>query len=171
MRPIGVGEVCRRIVGKAILEVVKADVRRARGTTQLCAGQEGGCEAAVHAARLMFSDENCEGVLLSDATNAFNSLNRRVALHNIAILCPSLFTVLSNTYGGHSKLFVDGEIIYFREGTTRGDPLAMVFYALATVPLANACRVETMQGEIWFADDSTGASRLLSLRTWWENLN
>ena len=97
VRPIVVGEVCRRIVGKAILEVVKADVRRATGTTQLCAGQEGGCEAAVHATRLMFSDEDCEGVLLIDATNAFNSLNRRVALHNTALLCPSLFTVLSNS--------------------------------------------------------------------------
>ena len=55
VRPIVVGEVCR-IVGKAILEVVKSDVRRVTGPTLLCAGQEGGCEAAVHATRMLFSD-------------------------------------------------------------------------------------------------------------------
>ena len=171
IRPIGVGEVCRRIVGKAILEIVRFDVRRVTGTIQLCAGQEGGCEAAVHATRMFFSSEECEGVLLVDASNAFNSLNRKVALHNVAILCPSLATVLSNTYGGQPELFVDGETIYSREGTTQGDPLAMVFYALATIPFVNKCKVESMRGEVWFADDATGAGRLSPLRTWWDKLN
>ena len=127
-----------------------------------------GCEAAVHATRMLFSDEECEGVLLIDATNAFNSLNRKVALHNVAILCPSLATVLNNTYGGHQKLFVDGETIDSCEGTIQGDPLAMVFYALATIPLTKACKVESLRGEVWFADDATGAGRLLFLRTWWD---
>ena len=114
---------------------------------------------------MLFSDEECEGVLLIDASNAFNSLNNKVTLHNIAILCPSLATVLSNTYRGHSKLFVNGETINSREGTTQGDPLDMVFYALAIIPLTNACKVESMQGEVWLADDATGAGRLFSLRT------
>ena len=171
VRPIGIGEVCRRIIGKAILEVVQPDIRNVVGTVQLCVGQEGGCEAAVHATRLLLSDNECEGVLLVDASNAFNSLNRQVALRNVAMLCPSLATVLFNTYGGHSQLFVDGETIYSCEGTTQGDPLAMVFYALATIPLSRACKVDTMHGDIWFADDATGAGPLLALRSWWDKLN
>ena len=49
MRPIGVGKVTRRIIAKAILKIVGGDVEEAAGPLQLCAGQDGGCEVAVHA--------------------------------------------------------------------------------------------------------------------------
>ena len=48
----------------------------AAGSLQLCAGQDAGCEAAVHAMREIYDDEATEGILLVDASNAFNSLNR-----------------------------------------------------------------------------------------------
>ena len=51
-----------------------------------------------------FGDTNAEGVLLVDASNAFNRLNRRVALHNVSIICPSLATALINTYRGDACL-------------------------------------------------------------------
>ena len=38
---------------------------------QVCSGQQGGCEAAIHAIRHVFSEPNTEAVLLVDATNAF----------------------------------------------------------------------------------------------------
>ena len=56
VRPIGVGEAARRIIGKAILKVIKPDVLRVTGNLQLCAGQEAGAEAAVHAIRTLFQD-------------------------------------------------------------------------------------------------------------------
>ena len=43
----------------------------------------------------------CEAVLLIDANNAFNSLNREAALHNIQILCPSFATILINKLCSH----------------------------------------------------------------------
>ena len=49
VRPIGVGEVLRRILGKSILSVIGPDVEVAAGVNQLCAGQTAGCEVAVHA--------------------------------------------------------------------------------------------------------------------------
>ena len=71
-----------------------------------------------------------------DASNAFNSVNRQAALHNISILCPALSMILQSTYGAPTRLFVTGQgEISSREGTTQGDPLAMSMYALATVPL------------------------------------
>ena len=79
--------------------------------------------------------------------------------------------MLFNTYGGRSQLFVDGETIYSCEGTTQGNPLAMVLYALATIPLGKYCKVEAMLGDVWFTDDATGGGPLLALRSWWENLN
>ena len=71
VRPIGVGEVVRRIIEKAVMKIVKYDLQEAVGATQLCAGQEAGCEAAVHAMEQIFADEDTEAIILVDATNAF----------------------------------------------------------------------------------------------------
>ena len=90
VRPIGIAEVARRIVGKSIMEVVKDDVVNAAGSLQLAAGQPAGCEAAVHAMRQLFAAEETQGILLIDAHNAFNSLNRRAAMWNVRVLCPEI---------------------------------------------------------------------------------
>ena len=82
-----------------------------------------------------FQTEDTEAILLVDARNAFNSLNRQTALHNIQRLCPSLAPVLINTYRAPTELYVDGDVLYSKEGTTQGDPLAMPMYALATISL------------------------------------
>ena len=74
VRPIGICETLRRIIGKAILRVVGPNIRLATGMVQLCAGQKSGCESAVHAMRTLFNGD-AEGVLLVDATNAFNLIN------------------------------------------------------------------------------------------------
>ncbi len=67
VRPIGVGEVPRRIISKAILFVIKGDIQEAAGATQLCGGQVAGIEAVVHASRQHFSSETTEVILLVDA--------------------------------------------------------------------------------------------------------
>ena len=51
VRPIGVGEVLRRIIAKAILKFTKNDVQNTVGCLQLCARQHAGSEAGVHAMR------------------------------------------------------------------------------------------------------------------------
>ena len=58
------------------------------GPLQVCAGQDGGCEAAVHAMRQFFAEPEVQGALLVDASNAFNTINRQSALHNIKSICP-----------------------------------------------------------------------------------
>ena len=75
VRPIGVGEVLRRIVAKAVLRVAAPDIEKACGFIQKSAGQPAGIEAAVHAVQQIYNDEETDGVLLVDARNAFNSLN------------------------------------------------------------------------------------------------
>ena len=64
-------------------------------------------------------------LLLVDASNAFNSLNRQTALHNIQRLCSSLATALINNYRAPSELYIDGDVLLSCERTTQGDPLAM----------------------------------------------
>ena len=95
VRPIGVGEVLRRIVGKSVVGVIKPDILESAGSLQLCAGHMSGCEAAVHAMTEIYEDASSDGLLLVDAANAFNALNRNVLLHNIAYLCPPMCTYLA----------------------------------------------------------------------------
>ena len=172
VRPIGVGEVPRRIIAKAILRIVGSDVEEAAGPLQVCAGQDGGCEAAVHAMRSVFQAPETEAVLLVDATNAFNSINRKAALHNINVLCPPLAQVLINTYRVPVRLFITGGgEIASTEGTTQGDPLAMAMYALAVTPLIDELRSRCPDvHQVWYADDATGASTCRNLRAWWNGL-
>ena len=93
-----------------------------------------GIEAAVHAMRQLYEDDTTDSVLLVDASNAFNCLNRAAALHNSPHLCPSLGHSLQNSYQTPARLFVSGEgELQSCEGTTQGDLLAMAFYALATL--------------------------------------
>ena len=68
VRPIGVGEVMRRIIARA-LSIVKLDVLEAAGSLQLCAGQDAGNEAAVHAMRAVYFNDSTEAVLLVDASS------------------------------------------------------------------------------------------------------
>ena len=136
MRPIGVGEVLRRIAGKVVMMVVKGDVKEAAGSLQLCAGQESGSEAAIHAMHDIFEDSETEAVLSVDAANAFNSINRTAILHNIGVICHAIATYVTNCYFHPARLFVIGGIeIRYLEGTTQGDQTAMATYALGLTPL------------------------------------
>ena len=49
IRPVGVDECLRRIIGKTITGLLKEDIIHAVGTLQTCAGLHSGIEAAIHA--------------------------------------------------------------------------------------------------------------------------
>ena len=172
VRPIGVGEVPRRIIAKAILSLFHLDIQDAAGSMQLCAGQDGGCEAAIHAMHQFFVESEVHGVLLVDASNAFNTINRQAALHNIKSICPPLYQVLMNTYKAPVRCIIcgDGEITS-SEGTTQGDPLAMAMYALAVKPLIGELKSDAPSvKQVWYADDASGAGTCEDLRKWWDSL-
>ena len=170
VRSIGICETARRIVSKAVLLITRADLQEAVGPLQLCAGQTAGTEAAIHALRASFQQEETEAVLLVDATNAFNALNRESVLHNIRYLCPALATILINIYRDSSDLYVDGHTLLSEEGTTQGDPLVMPMYALATIPLIKYLSSTSSNMQVWYADDAAASGSLTSLRVWWDNL-
>ncbi len=119
VRPIGIGDTARRIMAKAILSVTKQDLQEAAGPMQLFSGQIGGIEAGVHAVQTIFKNKDTEAVLLVDASNAFNALNRHTALLNIQRLCPALATPLINTYRAPADLFMDGDVLlwYYPRGS------------------------------------------------------
>ena len=143
IRPIGIGEVLRRIIGKVVMYVMKKDVIESAGSLQLCAGQDAGCEAAIHGMVDIWNDLNTEGVLQVDASNAFNSINRALLLHNVKIICPEMAIFIINIYYQPARLFViGGKEISSQEGTTQGDPIAMTVYAPALGPLLTTLILE-----------------------------
>ena len=172
VRPIGVGEVIRRICGKCVMNVAKRDVVEASGSLQLCAGQKSGSEAAIHAMHRIFEADDTDAVLLIDASNTFNALNRAAALHNIRVLCPVIAVYAINTYRQSTRLFITGgKEITSAEGTTEGDPLAMALYALSIQPLITSLQAMSDARQCWFADDASGAGTISEIKQWWDGLN
>ena len=170
-RPIGVCEVLQCIVAKATLYVIQDDIPAAAGPHQLCAGQIAETEAADHALRSVFNHNDSDAILLVDATNAFNSINCSVALHNIQQLFPLLAHILINTYRSPASMFVSGDIIISEKGTTQGDPLTMPMYAIAIIPLICHLNNDTNAvTQIWYADNACACGRLASLRQWQDQM-
>ena len=172
VRPIGVGEILRRIVGKCIGWVLKDDIQECAGPLQVATGLQSGAEAAIHSMREIFSQDDTEAIILVDASNAFNSVNRNAALHNMRILCPQFSFILMNTYRIPVRMIIHGtKDIMSVEGTTQGDNLAMSFYAIAITPIIERLR-QTIPSvkNVALADDITGAGNLIELKFWWEKV-
>lgn len=184
------GEVLRRIVGKAVTSILKRDLVNSTSPIQVCGGLQGGVEAAIHAVRRIYEDPDTEAVLLVDAENAFNSLNRQAALNNLQYICPEFFKYVLNTYRKPAQLHVansDDVQISSEEGTTQGDTSAMGMYACSLMPLVGSLRAEVCDKSadtmtpletqkasypkhVWYADDSAAGGKLDSIKMWWRDL-
>jgi hypothetical protein len=111
LRPVGVGEMVRRIIGKAVMSVTGEQVQKAVGALQLCGGQPVGVESAIHAMRGFLNDDQSDGILLIDADNAFNRVNRATALWNVQFTCPTMKHILINFYRSPSRIFMNGKAL------------------------------------------------------------
>ena len=106
-------------------------------------------------------------VLLADATNGFNELNRKAMLWTVRHLWPAGARFAFNCYRHHATLVcrkggnsANCYRLYSKEGVTQGDPLAMVLYGLAMVPLSKQLREEFPQVlQAWYADDAAVEAR------------
>jgi hypothetical protein len=246
VRPIGIGHFARRLIGKCMADLTKADIELVCGNEQLCAGTSNGTEAAIHAMSSRFielclggddaledteddgrtatavggeqqqgrqqhdkqqqgrqrgrrrpaarsdgveeekgerrtADEDDEadegwGFLKVDADNAFNNCSIIAALWHARLLWPRCARFLFNTHRGHTMLVMykalgKPSILYRQDGTTQGDPLAMLLYGLATLPLIRRLRAHMEEGEregmqAWYADDASALANFTVLDRW-----
>ena len=122
--------------------------------------------------RKIFQKEGTDGVLLIDASNAFNCLNRSVTLYNIQKSCTIITTYLINTYRSPASLYVACcQRILSMEGTTQGDPLARAWYSLSTWVMIDVLKARIPKvKQVWLADDASAALSMASLRKWYELL-
>ena len=158
-------------MGRSIIQSFMEDILLSAGDLQLCAGQKGGCESVIHAMRSIFEEDECDAVLLIDADNAFNRINRKVMLHNIRLICPIVATYVHNFYNQDSRLFISGGVeISSREGTTQGDPIAMPLYALASLPLIDSLSSTSNTRQAAYADDLSTSGSLKEILKYWHSL-
>ncbi len=147
------------------------------GPLQLSVGHEGGVEAAAHAMRDIYNDDETQGLLFVDAENAFNSMNRSSALHNIQHICPIVATYITNLYRKPCKLFVANgkkypdNYIISSEGTTQGCNSASAFYSIGILPILLHLHDVCRSPQIWFADDAGAGGKLQDLVQWWDEIN
>ncbi|XP_066914550.1 uncharacterized protein [Clytia hemisphaerica] len=160
-------------MGKVVMAAFSEDVVRGSSDAQMC-GRSSGSEGAIHAMRRMYTNERTDAVILVDAANAFNNINREALIHNIKYICPEIATYVTNCYSSPARLFVVGGLeIKSQEGTTQGDPLGMAIYALGVTPMLNILLIGIGNNHnrmVAFADDITAAGSLDALKKWWDHL-
>ena len=127
VRPVGIGEVWRRLMAKCVLSVAGHEAKTVCGSQQLCCGLEAGIEGAVHTLSEKWTECNEEddwGVLLVDARNAFNEGNRIKMLWTVRHLWPAGARFAFNCYRHWSTLIFRGKdgnstsILQSKEGVT-----------------------------------------------------
>ena len=174
VRPIGIGLVLDRLCAKVMIEITGDDVQQECLADQLASGIKSGIEGAIHAFNDLFDQlaKDGWGFLLVDASNAFNSVSRPAALWNARILWSRCSRYLFNSYKGFALLMIAGSeaILLSQEGVTQGDPLAMLLYGIAILPLIRQLKNPDISKQNWFADDSACFAALNDLVGWLKKL-
>ena len=93
---------------------------------QVWAGHDAGGEALVHAMCSLYNEQNMEAVLLADAENAYNAVNRKAFSQSFNIIFSSISSFMHSYYFKPSHLFAIGVAeITSSEGTMQGDPVQL----------------------------------------------
>ena len=89
MQPIGIEKTLHYFIGKAVYSATCVYLESLCGADQLCGGIKSGIKGAIHAMNYLYS-QNCTsadwGMLLVDASDAFNSLYCAALLWNACVL-------------------------------------------------------------------------------------
>ena len=170
VRLISIGDYLHCVLGHVFVLVTGLEAQSACGVEQLACGMQSGIVGAFHAMSALCDDHSNDGwgFLLLDVANAFNSVNRAATLWNARVLWPSCSCFLFNTYRGYVFLLLksSNEMLLSREGVTQEDPLSMLFYSVATLPLVRALKGNGRWFHSWYADDLVCAGSLDDIRCW-----
>ena len=126
--PIGAGEILRRNAAKVAIAATRNGVITSDKSLQVSARYDAGAEALVHVIPSLYNGWKTEAVILVDAENALNAVDRKAFLPDRHLRAQLLFQAIA-------LVFIGGVEISSPEGTTHSDPIAMVVYVLAIILL------------------------------------
>ena len=146
IRPIAVGDVWLRLLGKCVAKGKAADAGDKLAPLNLGVGIPGGAEIVVHAANLyarllrsrdagsipLAVDEDPLCLLATDFSNAFNTLSRREMADAIKERFPDLLPFFNWSYGHAADLRLGTGFLVCSSstGVRQGDPLGPLFFCL-----------------------------------------
>ena len=146
---------------------------------QLCAGLKSVADGAIHRFQTLW-DKNSSteewGVLLVDAKNAFNKINRVGMLWTVRHLWPPGARFVFDFYHHwSSRVLRNGNrtsiILHSIEGVTQGGHLAMIAYGIGILPLINNLKQEIPDvTQPWHADDAGDLGMFSILEIYFDSL-
>ena len=161
IRPIAVGNKFRRLFSKLSVHSVINSLREDFLPCQLGVGVRMGCESAVHATRSFINHSvDPKALLKLDVSNAFNPIDRKTFIGEIATRYPSLYFLVNEAYSNPSTLFAGEHRIPSSRGIQQGDPLGPALFALAVDKIAKDMSSEL---NIWYLDDATIGGQAISV--------
>ena len=123
---------------------------------QLGVAVEGACETTTIAMQHWVNEHRTESnwsVLQVDLTNAFNSIDRRSMLVEVAARAPKLSAWAQYCYRSHSHLFLqNGHPLSSQQGVQQGDPLGPLFFSLAWQKVVETLPTD-LRLHLWYLDD------------------
>ena len=160
VRPIAVGEVFRRLVGKVLIRAAQQEVVDSYlFPLQLGVGVKSATELISRAAGFFMA----RGVPLIqvDLKNAYNSVSRSLMLQRVREKAPAFAAWAELTYGQPAPLVVnDSVMLLSREGVQQGDPLGPLFFALASFSMVEKLsKVPNLLWSGWYLEGICTRSR------------
>ena len=155
VRPIAIGEIYRRLVGKCILQQIRADARTFFWPAQVGVCVPLGAEVAVHSVRgWVQRHANCSGKVLVkfDFSNAFNTISRQAVLQAAHDHFPGLSRWACWCYGDASRLCFGKTGLPSTGGVQQGDPLGPLLFSAAIQSLAQEARGQ-VDLAVFYLDD------------------
>ena len=159
VRPIAVGEVLRRLVGKCLCAAVKVRAQQFFHPFQFGVACPLGAEQMIHGLRDCIEQhwlENDFVVLKVDLKNAFNMVSRQAVLNECGKHFPELLPWASWCYSQHPFLWHPLGCLTSEQGVQQGDPLGPLLFSLVLNILVSEISSRgdcSLNYHAWYLDD------------------
>lgn len=167
VRPLAVGEVLRRLVGKCLMAAARDDARAFFWPAQVGVAIKSGAEKAIHAAQQWHarnSHTSDRVAVKLDFANAFNTIDRASVLARLGDSFPGLARWAHWCYGSPSHLRFGAHQLSSSSGVQQGDPLGPLLFAVGLQPLAAELRaMPGLDMALFYLDDGFVAGEVTAV--------